>query len=62
MTIRLAPTHCSLNFPADIAKLHHPKQIQILWITNATIPDALSPDNQNLAAAILAAIDRFTED
>jgi hypothetical protein len=45
----------------EIAKLHHPKQIQLVWITNAPIPDALSPDNETLAAAILAAINRFSE-
>jgi hypothetical protein len=38
------------------------KQIQIIWLTTTdNIPDALPPEQENLAAAIWSEIDRFTE-
>jgi hypothetical protein len=37
--------------------------IQIIWLTTTdNIPDALSPEQENLVAVIWSAIDRFTED
>jgi hypothetical protein len=54
-------TNQTITLHKEITKPHIPKQIQIVWITTAPIPDALSPDNENLAAAILAEIDQFTE-
>jgi hypothetical protein len=47
----------------EIAKLHTPKKIQILWLTpTPNIPNAYHPDQENLASAIQSAIDRFIED
>jgi hypothetical protein len=46
----------------EITKLHTPKHIQILWLTDApNIPNAFPPNQPNLASAIQEAIDRFTE-
>ncbi len=45
----------------EISKLPTPKQIQIIWLTNASIPDAFPPEQPDLEAAIQSAIDRFTE-
>jgi hypothetical protein len=46
----------------EIAKLHTPKQIQIVWLTTIdNIPDALPLEQENLVAAIWSAIDQFTE-
>jgi Trypsin-like peptidase domain/NACHT domain len=44
-----------------ISNLHTPNQIQLIWLTNAPIPHALHPEQENLMAAIWSAIDRFTE-
>jgi NACHT domain len=45
-----------------ISNLHTPNQIQLIWLTNAPIPHALRPEQENLIAAIWSAIDRFTEE
>jgi hypothetical protein len=45
----------------EISNLHTPNQIQLIWLTNAPIPHALRPEQENLIAAIWSAIDRFTD-
>ena len=53
--------HPTTELITAITSLHSLKQIQIIWLTNTPIENAIPPNQPNLAGVIQEAIDRFTE-